>query len=90
MSVFLTLSAVKNILIIVGKICKRNTIHYIGYGVAICSTFPQNKLVTYSHSSFTNRCTFIKTLIKIYIKFMWLLHVSVYDLQLSLANVILI
>jgi hypothetical protein len=33
----------------------------------------------YSHSSFTNRCTFIKTLIKIYIKVMWLLHVLVYD-----------
>ena len=33
----------------------------------------------YSHSSFTNRCTFIKTLITIYIKIRWLLHVSVYD-----------
>ena len=33
----------------------------------------------YSHSSFTNRCTFIKTLIKIYIEVKWLLHVSVYD-----------
>ena len=33
----------------------------------------------YSHSSFTNRCTFIKTLITIYIKIRWFLHVSVYD-----------
>jgi len=33
----------------------------------------------YSHSSFTNRCTFIKTLIAFYIKIRWLLHVSVYD-----------
>ena len=33
----------------------------------------------YSHSSFTNRCACIETLIKIYIKVMWLLHVSVYD-----------
>ena len=32
-----------------------------------------------SHSSFTNRCTFIKTLITIYVKIRWLLHVSVYD-----------
>ena len=32
-----------------------------------------------SRSSFTNRCTFIKTLITIYIKIRWLLHVSVYD-----------
>jgi hypothetical protein len=35
--------------------------------------------VIYSHSSFTNRCTFIKTFITIYIKIRWLLHVSVYD-----------
>ena len=33
----------------------------------------------YSQSSFTNRCTFIRTLIKIYIKIRWLLHVSFYD-----------
>jgi len=33
----------------------------------------------YVHSSFTNRCTFIKTLIKICIEVMWLIHVSVYD-----------
>jgi len=31
----------------------------------------------YPHSSFTNRCTFIKILITIYIKIRWLLHVSV-------------
>jgi len=30
-------------------------------------------------SSFTNRHTFIKTLITNYIKIRWLLHVSVYD-----------
>ena len=33
----------------------------------------------YSYSSFTNRCTFIKILITIYIKIRWLLHFSVYD-----------
>ena len=33
----------------------------------------------YSHSSFTNSCTFIRTLITICIKIRWLLHVSVYD-----------
>ena len=32
-----------------------------------------------SHSSFTNRCTFVKTFITIYLKIRWLLHVSVYD-----------
>ena len=40
------------------------------------------KLVNYIillHSSFTNRSTFIKTLITIYIKIKWFLHVSVYD-----------
>ena len=40
----------------------------------------------YSHSSFTNRCTFVKTLIKIYIKFRWLLHVSVYDHHQGACN----
>ena len=32
-----------------------------------------------SHTSFTNRCTFIRTLAKIYIQIRWLPHVSVYD-----------
>ena len=40
----------------------------------------------YSHSSFTNRCTFIKTLITIYIKVRWLLHVSVYDHHQGACN----
>jgi len=31
------------------------------------------------HSSFTNRRTIIKTMITIYIKIRWFLHVSVYD-----------
>ena len=37
------------------------------------------KTCPFLHSSFTKRCTFIKILIKIYIKIRWLLHVSVYD-----------
>ena len=40
----------------------------------------------YSHSSFTNRCTFIATLITIYIKIRWLLHVSVYDHHQGACN----
>ena len=40
----------------------------------------------YSHSSFTNRCTFIRILIKIYIKIRWLLHVSVYDHHQGACN----
>ena len=40
----------------------------------------------YSHSSFTNRCTFIKTLIEIYIKIRWLLHVSVYNHHQGACN----
>jgi len=40
--------------------------------------FPWTKSNIYSHSSFTKRCTFIRTLIKIYIKIRWLRHVSVY------------
>jgi len=39
-----------------------------------------------SHSSFTNRCTFIKTLITIYIKIRWLLHISVYDHHQGTCN----
>jgi len=38
-----------------------------------------HRALWYSHSLFTNRCTFIKTLITIYIKIRWFLHVSVYD-----------
>ena len=39
----------------------------------------KKKSSSYTRSSFTNRRTFIKTLIKIYIKIRRLLHVSVYD-----------
>ena len=39
-----------------------------------------------SHSSFTNRSTFIKTLITIYIKIRWLLHISVYDHHQGACN----
>ena len=45
-----------------------------------------NVVITYSHTSFTNRCTFIKTLITIYIKIRWLLHISVYDHQQGACN----
>jgi len=45
-----------------------------------------HRAVWYSHSSFTNRCTFIKTLIKIYIKIRWLLHVPVYDYHQGAFN----
>jgi len=38
------------------------------------------------HSSFTNRCTFIKSLITIYIKIGWLQHVSVYDHHQGTCN----
>ena len=38
------------------------------------------------HGSFTNRCTFIKTLITIYFKIRWLLHVSVYDHHQGACN----
>jgi len=40
----------------------------------------------YSHSSFTDRCTIIKTSIKIYIKIRWLLQVSVYDHHQGACN----
>ena len=39
-----------------------------------------------SYSSFTNKCTFIEILIKIYIKVTWLLHVSVYDHHQGACN----
>ena len=39
-----------------------------------------------SYSSFINRCTYIRTLIKIYIKIRWLLHVSVYDHHQGACN----
>jgi len=48
--------------------------------------FLNSKLVYYSYSSFTNRCTFIKTLITLYIKIRWLLHVSVYDHHQGACN----
>ena len=44
-----------------------------------CQFLSLQRAFWYTHSSFTNRCTFIKTLITIYIKIRWLLHVSVYD-----------
>jgi len=44
------------------------------------------EIAHYPHSSFTNRCTYIKTLIKIYIKIRWLLHVSVYDHHQGACN----
>ena len=40
----------------------------------------------YLHSSFTNRCTFIRSLIIIYIKIRWLLRVSVYDHHQEACN----
>ena len=46
----------------------------------------QSNTKIYSHSSFANRCTFIKTLIRIYIKTTWLLHVSVYDHHQGACN----
>ena len=50
-----------------------------------------NKIYTLSnttilYSSFTNKYTFIKTLIRIYIEVMWLLHVSVYDHHQGACN----
>ena len=57
--------------------------------LSIC-TYGKTKLcqrnVWYSQSSFTNRCTFFRTYIKIYIKIRWLLHVSVYDNQQGACN----
>ena len=41
---------------------------------------------SFSVSSFANRCTFIKTLITIYIKIRWLLHVSFYDHHQGACN----
>ena len=40
----------------------------------------------WTHSSFTKWCAFIRTLIKIYIKIRWLLHVSVYDHHQGACN----
>ena len=45
-----------------------------------------HRVFWYLHSSFTNKCTFIKTLITIYIKVRWLLHVSVYDHHQGACN----
>ena len=45
-----------------------------------------NSMNQYSHSSFTNRCTFIKTLITIYIEIRWLQQVSVYDHHQGVCN----
>ena len=39
-----------------------------------------------THSSLTNRCTFIKTLITVYIKIRWLPHVSFYDHHQEACN----
>ena len=44
------------------------------------------KYLMQTHSSFTNRCTFIKPLITIYIKIRWFLHVSVYDFHQGACN----
>ena len=51
-----------------------------------CVFFFLHRAFWYSHISFTNRCTFIKTLITIYIKIRWLLHVSVYDHHQGACN----
>ena len=58
------------------------------YNVQLVSSYQitVNENVFIVHSSYTNRCTFIKTLIKIYIKVRWLLHVSVYDQHKGACN----
>jgi len=58
-------------------------------------SFEENQIIPYlltvnlpcdSHRSLTNRCTFLRTFIKIYIKIRWLLHVSVYDHHQGACN----
>jgi len=44
-----------------------------------CQYHSTVKIGIMTHNSFKHRCTFIKTLIIVYIKIRWLLHVSVYD-----------
>jgi len=72
---------------------KHSTVHLVSYEcmfkeLTVISTkyimrpFLTNKM-RYSHSSFINRCTFIRTLIKFYIKIRWLLHVLVCDHHLG-------
>jgi len=48
--------------------------------------FSMDVILGHSYSSFINRCTFIKTLITIYIKIRWLLHVLVYDHHQEACN----
>jgi len=54
--------------------------------LCVCVFLSLDRAFWYSHSSFTNRCTFIKTLITIYIKIRWLLRVSVYDHHQGACN----